>query len=307
MTTTHPRLLSWHRFAHASNEAFHRRLATLNAGRLKPHLTSETPEEDLEHEFEIRRMEVDYVERERKAIAPLVANVPTDVDGFIQWFENLKHTGPGQGDPLFPFLADSASTDEMHWFLTQEVAGEAGFDDLVAMTQVGLEDQPKLELARNYWDEMGRGRHEGMHGLLLRHTVAELQLRPSIESTVWEALALANMMLALASSRRYAYQSIGALGAVELTAPTRVDKVCEGLNRLGVSPNGRRYFQLHAGLDVKHSQEWNREALRPLVEATPEAAKLIAEGAVLRLRCGERCFQRYRRELELDQFRSQAA
>ncbi|EIT71886.1 iron-containing redox enzyme family protein [Hydrocarboniphaga effusa] len=247
------------------------------------------------------------IEHERDSIRDQIAEVPTQVDAFVDWFESLRQDGPGQGDTLFPWLAEQASLPQMRWFLTQEVAGEAGFDDLVALTQLGLPDQAKLELARNYWDEMGRGRLEGMHGLMLRNTAVELKLSPRIDSTVWEALALANTMLALASSRRYAYQSIGALGVVELTAPTRVDKVCEGLRRLGLSMKGYRYFQLHAGLDLKHSEDWNREVLRPLVQADSDCAKLIAEGALLRLRCGERCFERYRREFGVGQLSHQQA
>jgi hypothetical protein len=42
----------------------------------------------------------------------------------------------GQGDALFPWLATSATVEQMRWFLLQEVAGEAGFEDLLAMTQV---------------------------------------------------------------------------------------------------------------------------------------------------------------------------
>jgi len=37
--------------------------------------------------------------------------------------------------------------------------------------------------------------------------------------------------------------------------------------------------------------------LRPLVAEDPRRARPIAEGALLRLRCGQRCFERYRREL----------
>lgn len=285
------------RFWVAGAESFQRMLAHLNHGRLSPKIGADDWEAELEAEMEIRRMEAEYVERERRLIAPLIADLPTEVEGFMGWFESLKKTGPGQGDPLFPWLAERASMDEMRWFLTQEVAGEAGFDDLVALTQLRLPNRAKLELARNYWDEMGRGREESMHGLLLEQTVRELNLTPAIDETVGEALALGNMMLALASSRRYAYQSLGALGVVELTAPGRVSKVCDGLARLGVSAAGRRYFQLHAGLDVRHSEAWNREAIRPLVAADSACAKPIAEGALLRLRCGQRCFERYRAEL----------
>ena len=61
-----------------------------------------------------------------------------------------------------------------------------------------------------------------------------------------------------------------------------------------MSGKERRYFTLHAVLDVKHSEAWNREALRPLVEEDPRRATAIAEGALIRLLCGERCFERYR-------------
>jgi hypothetical protein len=51
---------------------------------------------------------------------------------------------------------------------------------------------------------------------------------------------------------------------------------------------------LHAVLDVKHSEAWNREAIAPSVAEDPRRAGAIAEGALIRLRCGERCFARYR-------------
>src|SRR3546814_3920198 len=70
-----------------------------------------------------------------------------------------------------------------------EAAGEAGFDDLVAYTQIKLPSRPKLELARNYWDEMGRGNAKGMHGPMLGDMAATMAVEPRIERTVWESLA----------------------------------------------------------------------------------------------------------------------
>ena len=225
------------------------------------------------------------------------ASAPRDPDNFVRWFEALKEEGPGQGDPLFPWLAEEASLDDMRWFLTQEAAGEAGFDDLVAYTQVKLPDRAKLELARNYWDEMGRGTAKGMHGPMLNKLVAALELRPTIETTVWESLALANAMTAMATSRRYAWHALGALGVIELTAPGRSAHTAAGLRRLGVSGKARHYFDLHAVLDIKHSDAWNREAIAPLVAEDPRRAVAIAEGALIRLEAGTRCFERYRAHL----------
>jgi pyrroloquinoline quinone (PQQ) biosynthesis protein C len=104
-------------------------------------------------------------------------------------------------------------------------------------------------------------------------------------------------MTAMASCRRYAWHSVGALGAIELTAPERSAATAAGLRRLGFSPSERRYFDLHATLDVRHSQAWNEEAIRPLVAEDPRRAVAMAEGALIRLGCGARCFERYRTEL----------
>ena len=74
-------------------------------------------------------------------------------------------------------------------------------------------------------------------------------------------------------------------------------EVDRGLARLGVAKSARSYFSLHATLDVQHSAAWNREVLAPLVAADARCARAIAEGALMRLRAGERCFARYRAEL----------
>ena len=56
----------------------------------------------------------------------------------------------------------------------------------------------------------------------------------------------------------------------------------------------RRYFDLHAVLDVRHSEDWNAKVLTPLVVEDPSRATAIAEGALIRLEAGARCFARYR-------------
>ena len=278
-------------------DRWHRRLATFNAARFTPALPTAAWEHDIHAHAETLIEEGRWLEAKRAEIAPRAAEAPTDPQGFVAWFENLEHSGPGQNDPLFPYLAEQATMDEMRWFLQQEVAGEAGFDDLTALTQCRLPTRAKLELARNYWDEMGRGNEKGMHGPMLDHLARKLALQPRLETTVWEALALANTMAGLAAARRYAFHSVGALGVIEQTAPSRAKLVGEGLRRLGVSGKDRHYFDLHAILDIKHSEAWNAEAAYPLVAENPAWAPALAEGALMRLECGAACFRRYRQEL----------
>ncbi len=278
-------------------DSFQRGLAHWNRERLAPGFPSDNWQGRFDRDLRMQRLEGAFLEDLRSEAIAEAATAPTDADGFIAWFEGLKVAGPGQGDALFPWLAEEADKDQLRWFFEQEAAGEAGFDDLVAMTQVKLPVRPKLELARNYWDEMGHGTAKGMHGPMLDALVETLEVEPEIENTVWQSLALANAMTAMATTRRYAWHSVGALGVIELTAPGRSAMVAEGLKRVGLSGKERRYFSVHAVLDVKHSIEWNREAIRPAVEEDPRRATAMAEGALIRLRCGARCFAAYRERL----------
>jgi hypothetical protein len=249
---------------------------------------------DTDSELAERHLEEQFLAEERASVRPLVMGVPDHPDEFVRWFEALRDSGPGQGDPLFPWLAEIATREQMRWFLGQEVAGEAGFDDLLALTQLRMPARAKLEMARNYWDELGRGHAGGVHGAMLDTLAMALNVRLPVEQIVWPSLALANVMMAMAWHRHLAFQAVGALGVIELTAPGRAEMVNAGLVRLGVPADARRYFALHATLDVRHSRAWNDEVLRPLVTEDPRRARAIAEGALLRLRAGERCFRAYR-------------
>ena len=286
---------------------FQRELTRYNRHRLEPSLPYAAWRAHLRHEGRVAEAEGDFVEAVRQEIAPLVRDIPLDVDAFIAWFERLRETGPGQGDPLFPWLATQASLEQMKWFIEQEVAGEAGFDDLLAFTQVKMPEQAKLEMARNFWDEMGRGASKGMHGPMLERLAHHVDVRPTPDTVIPEALALGNLMVALAHNRRYAFHSIGALGVIEMTAPTRAGYVDRALRRLGIPAKKRHYFALHAVLDVRHSETWNREVLRPLVAEDPRRARAIGEGAVLRLWHGARCFERYRQKFNLSMLQHEAA
>jgi hypothetical protein len=271
----------------------HRRLAHFNADRLLPAGPDAFP--GAEGALLVGAQNA-FVETARAQVAADAAAAPAGAD-FAAWFTALRQDGPGQGDRLFPWLAEAAGIGEMRWFLSQEAAGEAGFDDLVAMAQVKMPARAKLEMARNYWDEMGRGREHGMHGRLLERLVRFLDLPVAIATTLAPALALGNLMVALATQRPYAYHAVGALGVIELTAPGRVAQVAAGLKRLGIPAPERLYFDLHAELDHKHAQAWIAEVIAPLVAERPHTARWIAEGALMRLHAGARCFAAYREAL----------
>src|SRR4051794_12240745 len=100
--------LTGHRFAE-----FQVGLTKYNATRFEPGLPEDTSPDQITRESRIAEAEVTFVETLRKAIASQTADVPANEAGFIAWFEDLKATGPGQGDPLFPWLASAATVEQM--------------------------------------------------------------------------------------------------------------------------------------------------------------------------------------------------
>ncbi|HEY0189793.1 MAG TPA: hypothetical protein VGC42_01645, partial [Kofleriaceae bacterium] len=128
------------------DDRLHAELEQLNRDRLVPGLPVEDPRRALEHTHARQLVELDFLGRALAEVRDRAAAAPRTPAAFIDWFEQLRLDGPGQGDPLFPWLAEHAELGALRWFLKQEVSGEAGFDDLVALTQIRMPEQAKLEL-----------------------------------------------------------------------------------------------------------------------------------------------------------------
>ena len=165
-------------------DAFHQQLARFNCARVAVAFPGPHWQEALYAEMEFKLAEGHFLEALRSQVASRLPDPHLNTDDFISWFEALAQIGPGQQHSLFDWLAEHASLTQMRWFLTQEAAGEAGFEDLIAYTQIKLPPQAKLECARNYWDEMGHGKQAAMHAQMLEGMVHGLNLQPAIETTV---------------------------------------------------------------------------------------------------------------------------
>jgi hypothetical protein len=130
--------------------SFHRLLSALNKKRLAVNdFTSPLQEQWINNICTY--LEEEWLKAERLRIAPQLAEVPEDPEAFIAWFVNLEKTGYGQNHPLFIYLAERASREEFQYFFHQEFTTEAGFDDLVALTQIKAPARVKMEMAHNYW------------------------------------------------------------------------------------------------------------------------------------------------------------
>src|SRR4051812_35945366 len=78
-------------------DSFQRGLAHWNRERLEPGFPSDDWQRTFDRDLRMQRLEGAFLEELRAEVADEAARAPTDVEGFIAWFENLKEAGPGQG------------------------------------------------------------------------------------------------------------------------------------------------------------------------------------------------------------------
>jgi hypothetical protein len=187
--------------------------------------------------------------------------------------------------PAYRWVAQVASWPELVEFLTLEGGPDGGFDDLVALCQLGMLGEAKLELARNYWDEMGNGRWDQVHSVLYEVFARAVGIvgRPLEEQPVaaLERQALGGL---LASNRWLQPEMVGVLGLIELQAGPRCQLVVQGLNRCGAPAGAYPFYVEHAQTDPRHGADWLAHVVHPLVTDHPEWGERIVRGAIWRSR-----------------------
>ena len=180
----------------------------------------------------------------------------------------------------YRWLAKDASWTELVHFLALEGGPDGGFDDLVAACQVGLSGSAKMELAQNYWDEMGNGRPEGVHTTLHEQLVEAVAMphvpRRELPTEALERAALGGL---LATNRWLQPEMLGALGLLELQAGPRCRLVLQAFDRLGAPSAAYPFYVEHAEVDPRHGKDWVEKAVAPLVAAQPAWGPRIVKGA----------------------------
>jgi hypothetical protein len=184
---------------------------------------------------------------------------------------------------VYRWIARGASWPEVLQFLALEGGPDGGFDDLVATCQVGVHGEAKMEMATNYWDEMGDGDPTQVHTTLHQSLSAAIGL-PTLPRAELPESALARAALGglLATNRWLQPEMVGALGLIELQAGPRCRLVLQGLHRLGAPAAALAFYDVHADVDPRHGRDWLDHVVRPLFTADPTWGPRILRGAAWR-------------------------
>ena len=273
---------------HEARDDHHRALLTIYQQHMRlPHQgTSENQFHPLACQL-LRVLEQpwerDIIARTRRHQPLSEANLPASGAAFAAWYKQAAFMHPLYEHDLYAFLASEATRPQIEWFLTMEAAGEAAFDDLVALGQVGTRGEVKMEMAQNFWDEMGNGKTHAVHTHLFYRLIEGLAIEPpEADDLPWQVLGGVNVMLWACLARRNAFRAQGALGAVELLAPQRCTRLVHGALRLGIAKRTVSYYGAHAIIDIGHAEGWLEHVVAPQVDSVPASRVGIAEGLMLR-------------------------
>src|SRR5579862_3339951 len=84
-------------------------------------------------------------------------DLPGNSKQFEDWYVALRQQHRKEMEPFFDFLAEQASLPQVAFFCALEAHVDGKFDDIIALSQIGMSGDMKLALAENFWDEMGLG------------------------------------------------------------------------------------------------------------------------------------------------------
>ncbi|UQY44051.1 iron-containing redox enzyme family protein [Erwinia sp. PK3-005] len=211
----------------------------------------------------------------------------TTADIFNQQLKTLWSEHRSAAHPLYDYLANQATINQLRYFFKSDSALNLVFFDLIAMAMIGSRQEVRGELSRNMWDESGMGSDSHTHTTLYR----DLLERNAIEAAsddyahllTWQGLAGYNLFLLSGLNRQHYYKLIGALAMTELLDPSQYEKLVFAGKRLGLTDRDLHYYAEHISVDVVHADGWLNNVILPVVKKTPEAMREIWLGANLRL------------------------
>lgn len=220
------------------------------------------------------------------AHASRIAAPPRGGKEFVRWFKDEVQGHVSSNHPFYQeFLPETASREQLRFYLAQETNLDPKFDDILAQIQIGHRGVPKMEIAGNYWDEMGNGQAGAVHTALFQQTLDYLAIDDDYlaRHVFPQSVASGNMSSCLALHRRHNLRALGYFGTTEYIAPKRFKSLLRAWQRLDLDLRFAEYHRLHVTIDAVHGNAWLNNVIAPLVEQDPAAGVQIAQGMLLRL------------------------
>lgn len=219
-----------------------------------------------------------------------IDEAPTDPSEYLSWLKKQARNHRVYKHPYYrEFIRDTATVADLRRYVIQESVVDGRFDDLLAMMQIGTSGAAKLEIAGNFWDEMGNGNADEVHTTLFNRIFEVFDItREEIDRELTaNALLSGNLAVLLCRYRHYYPEAVGFLGMTEWLVPERFVNVVHGWERLGLPEVGIAYHRLHITIDSTHAAGWFHNVVKPAAESERMRSG-IARGTLWRLNSSAR-------------------
>ena len=178
-----------------------------------------------------------------------------------------------EGPSLARFVQSVATADQVMELLQARSIYHLKESDPVAFSVPRLPTAPRASLMELQYDEYGAGRPERLHAHLFADGLAALGLDAAegayIDQAPLPVLEQNNAMSLFGLHRRLRGASVGHLAAFEATSSGPCRRMARGLERLGMAPEMRAYYEEHVEADAVHEQLAVLMICQPLIEAEP--------------------------------------
>ncbi len=215
---------------------------------------------------------------------------PTEPEAYLSWLKSLARKHRVFKHPYYvDFIKNHAEDQDLRAYVIQESVVDGRFDDLLAMMQVGSSGRAKMEVANNFWDEMGNGNPDEVHTYLFNKIFEVFDItRDELENALTANALLSGNLAVFVSRYRHLYpEAIGFLGMTEWLAPDRFVQVVNAWERLGLPDVGIVYHRLHITVDSRHAAGWFHNVVVPAVNSE-FMRRGITRGALWRLNSSAR-------------------
>jgi heme oxygenase-like protein len=219
-----------------------------------------------------------------------LVKAPTDPRAYLSWLKSLARKHRVFKHSYYTgFIRNHALDEDLRSYVIQESVVDGRFDDLLATMQVGSRGIAKMEIANNFWDEMGNGNPDEVHTHLFNKLFEVFNItQDELDSALTANALLSGNLAVLVARYRHLYpEAVGLLGITEWLAPDRFTHVVKAWERLGLPEVGIVYHRLHITVDSRHAAGWFHNVVLPAAHSD-FMRRGIARGALWRLNSSAR-------------------
>ncbi len=187
------------------------------------------------------------------------------------------------GPSLSRFMSEKGTENHMREFCVHRSAYQLKEADPHTWMIPRLTGRAKAAAVAIQHDEYGEGTASAMHSVLFAETMRALNLDSSygayLDLLPGSTLATGNLVSMFGLHRRWRAACVGHLALFEMTSVGPMSRYADALERLGVRPEARRFYDVHVAADAWHECVAREELVAGFLDAEPSEAGAVMFGA----------------------------